>query len=202
MNSLKLWLTLRVHGRKAYEDLIDRQLKLAASFARWIKASNDFELAVPQTLPIVTFRLKSSRTRPATTGGGSQQHRGRSHSRWPPLDFGHAGQGRKRTAHDGHQLSDRRASLAGVAECFNQGVQKLNFADHKPTGHEPRKGTKDGGMSSNVQRTRLRILETAGRGIRQYTRIAALSGLSFFTVRANNRQRYRSVPSASWMLGR
>ncbi len=59
MNSLKLWLTLRVHGRKAYEDLIDRQLNLAASFAKWIQASTDFELAVPQTLPIVTFRLKS-----------------------------------------------------------------------------------------------------------------------------------------------
>ena len=29
MNSLKLWLTLRVHGRQAYEELIDRQLKLA-----------------------------------------------------------------------------------------------------------------------------------------------------------------------------
>jgi len=34
MNSLKLWLTLRVHGRKAYEELIDRQLKLAANLPR------------------------------------------------------------------------------------------------------------------------------------------------------------------------
>jgi glutamate/tyrosine decarboxylase-like PLP-dependent enzyme len=59
MNSLKLWLTLRVHGRKAYEDHIDRQLKLARSFASWIKASEHFELAAPQTLPIVGFRLKS-----------------------------------------------------------------------------------------------------------------------------------------------
>jgi aromatic-L-amino-acid decarboxylase len=59
MNSLKLWLTLRVHGRKGYEELIDRQLILAKSFAEWIKASEDFELAVPQTLPIVTFRLKT-----------------------------------------------------------------------------------------------------------------------------------------------
>ena len=59
MNSLKLWLTLRVHGRKGYEELIDRQLKLAKSFADWIQTSDDFELAVPQTLPIVTFRLKT-----------------------------------------------------------------------------------------------------------------------------------------------
>ncbi len=60
MNSLKLWLTLRVHGRQGYEELIDRQLKLARSFVDWIEASEDFELAVPQTLPIVTFRLKAA----------------------------------------------------------------------------------------------------------------------------------------------
>jgi aromatic-L-amino-acid decarboxylase len=58
MNSLKLWLTLRVHGRQAYEELIDRQLKLSKSFAGWVKTSEDFELAVAPTLPIVTFRLK------------------------------------------------------------------------------------------------------------------------------------------------
>ncbi len=60
MNSLKLWLTLRVHGRQAYEELIDHQLKLAGSFASWVDASNDFELAVQPTLPIVTFRVKRS----------------------------------------------------------------------------------------------------------------------------------------------
>jgi aromatic-L-amino-acid/L-tryptophan decarboxylase len=60
MNSLKLWLTLRVHGRNAYEELIDRQLKLSKSFVSWVEASSDFELAVPQTLPIVTFRLKAA----------------------------------------------------------------------------------------------------------------------------------------------
>jgi aromatic-L-amino-acid/L-tryptophan decarboxylase len=59
MNSLKLWLTLRVHGRKGYEDLIDRQMKLANGFARWVEASEEFELAAPQTLPIVTFRLNA-----------------------------------------------------------------------------------------------------------------------------------------------
>ena len=60
MNSLKLWLTLRVHGRKAYEELIDRQLGLARSFAGWIESSEKFELAAPQVLPIVTFRVKTS----------------------------------------------------------------------------------------------------------------------------------------------
>lgn len=58
MNSLKLWLTLRVHGRQAYEELIDRQLKLAAFFGNWVRSSNLFELAAPQVLPIVNFRLK------------------------------------------------------------------------------------------------------------------------------------------------
>ncbi len=60
MNSLKLWLTLRVHGRQGYEELIDRQLKLSRSFIAWVKASQDFELAVPPMLPIVTFRLKAA----------------------------------------------------------------------------------------------------------------------------------------------
>ena len=58
MNSLKLWLTLRVHGRQAYEELIDRQLKLAAFFANWVRNSEIFELAAPQVLPIVNIRLK------------------------------------------------------------------------------------------------------------------------------------------------
>ena len=60
MNSLKLWLTLRVHGRKAYEELIDRQMSLARSFADWVRTSGDFELAAPHTLPIITFRVKTS----------------------------------------------------------------------------------------------------------------------------------------------
>jgi glutamate/tyrosine decarboxylase-like PLP-dependent enzyme len=60
MNSLKLWLTLRVHGRKAYEEHIDRQLNLARTFAEWVKASEHFELAAPQILPIVAFRFKGA----------------------------------------------------------------------------------------------------------------------------------------------
>ena len=60
MNSLKLWLTLRVHGRKAYEEHIDRQLNLARGFASWIQASEHFELAAPQILPIVAFRFKAN----------------------------------------------------------------------------------------------------------------------------------------------
>jgi glutamate/tyrosine decarboxylase-like PLP-dependent enzyme len=58
MNSLKLWLTLQVHGSQAYEELIDRQLKLATFFVNWVRGSELFELAAPQVLPIVNFRVK------------------------------------------------------------------------------------------------------------------------------------------------
>jgi aromatic-L-amino-acid/L-tryptophan decarboxylase len=58
MNALKLWLALRVHGRQAYEQLIDRQLTLAHKFADWVQSSGDFELAAKPLLPIVIFRLK------------------------------------------------------------------------------------------------------------------------------------------------
>jgi aromatic-L-amino-acid/L-tryptophan decarboxylase len=60
MNSLKLWLTLRVHGRKAYEDLIDRQMKLAGKFHQWVQASDEFEVTAPMYLPIVNFSLKAN----------------------------------------------------------------------------------------------------------------------------------------------
>ncbi len=60
MNSLKLWLTLKLHGRRAYERHIDRQVSLASSFADWIKSSEHFELAAPLTVPILNFRLKNS----------------------------------------------------------------------------------------------------------------------------------------------
>jgi aromatic-L-amino-acid decarboxylase len=59
MNSLKLWLTLKMHGRRAYEEHIDRQMRLAQGFADWIASSEWFELAAPPVVPIVTFRLKN-----------------------------------------------------------------------------------------------------------------------------------------------
>lgn len=58
MNSLKFYLTLRVHGRQAYEELIDRQLRLAAGFASWARSSEGFELSAPQVLPIINLRVK------------------------------------------------------------------------------------------------------------------------------------------------
>jgi glutamate/tyrosine decarboxylase-like PLP-dependent enzyme len=60
MNSLKLWLTLRVHGRVAYEELINRQMRLAQSFAEWVVTSEYFELAAPQVLPILNLRVPAT----------------------------------------------------------------------------------------------------------------------------------------------
>jgi glutamate/tyrosine decarboxylase-like PLP-dependent enzyme len=57
MNSLKLWMTLRVHGRVSYEALIDKQMKLAAGFAQWVNESKRFELVAPQVLPAIVFRV-------------------------------------------------------------------------------------------------------------------------------------------------
>jgi aromatic-L-amino-acid/L-tryptophan decarboxylase len=64
MNSLKLWLTLRAHGRRAYEELIDRQMDLARSFADWVATSENFELAAPQVLPILNLHLKAREVSP------------------------------------------------------------------------------------------------------------------------------------------
>jgi glutamate/tyrosine decarboxylase-like PLP-dependent enzyme len=58
MNSLKLWLTLRVHGRQAYEEMIERQMQLAGRMRDWFEGSEHFALAAPQTLPILNFRLR------------------------------------------------------------------------------------------------------------------------------------------------
>jgi aromatic-L-amino-acid/L-tryptophan decarboxylase len=58
MNSLKLWLTLQVHGRRAYEEHFERQLHLARTFAGWVRGSKDFELLTEPALTIVNFRAK------------------------------------------------------------------------------------------------------------------------------------------------
>jgi aromatic-L-amino-acid/L-tryptophan decarboxylase len=60
MNSLKVYLTLRIHGRKAYEELIDRQLNLASDFAQKVQRSSEYALAAPQVLPILNLRLRHS----------------------------------------------------------------------------------------------------------------------------------------------
>lgn len=61
MNSLKLWLTLRIHGRQAYEELIDSQLRLAEYMEWRAVESGAFELAVPRKLTILNLRAAAAR---------------------------------------------------------------------------------------------------------------------------------------------
>lgn len=58
MNSLKLWLTLRIHGREAYEQHIDGQIQLARWFADQVRRSASFDLFCEPMLPIFNLRLK------------------------------------------------------------------------------------------------------------------------------------------------
>lgn len=60
MNSLKFWLTLRVHGRQAYEDMIDRQLQLAGHLESRVLETGLFELAIPRRLTVLNFRAKAA----------------------------------------------------------------------------------------------------------------------------------------------
>jgi len=61
MNSLKFWLTLRVHGRQAYEELIDSQLQLAAYMESRILDTRVFDLATPRRLTVLNFRASAAR---------------------------------------------------------------------------------------------------------------------------------------------
>lgn len=60
MNSLKVYLTLRIHGRLAYEQHISRQMDLAKQFVSRMTGYDGarFDLAVPQVLPIINLRAK------------------------------------------------------------------------------------------------------------------------------------------------
>ncbi|HEY0565630.1 MAG TPA: pyridoxal-dependent decarboxylase [Terriglobales bacterium] len=60
MNSLKVYLTLRVHGRQAYEQLIDEQMKLKDAVSVRLKNSKYFELANDPALPIFNLRIKTT----------------------------------------------------------------------------------------------------------------------------------------------
>jgi glutamate/tyrosine decarboxylase-like PLP-dependent enzyme len=60
MNSLKLWLTLQVHGRRAFEEHFERQLQLARNFAGWVRDSKHFDLLTEPALTIVNFRAKGT----------------------------------------------------------------------------------------------------------------------------------------------
>lgn len=59
MNSLKLWMTLRVHGRQAYEALMTRQMGLARLLEEKLEASGVLKVTSPGPLPILNVRLRA-----------------------------------------------------------------------------------------------------------------------------------------------
>jgi glutamate/tyrosine decarboxylase-like PLP-dependent enzyme len=75
MNSLKFWLTLRVHGRQAYQDLIDSQLRLASYMESRILSTGVFDLAIPRRLTILNFRAQAARELALTEEEIARLHR-------------------------------------------------------------------------------------------------------------------------------
>ena len=58
--ALKLWFVMRHYGREGIARVIRQQIEWAREISCWITADSRFELAAPQSLSVVCFRLKSS----------------------------------------------------------------------------------------------------------------------------------------------
>jgi aromatic-L-amino-acid decarboxylase len=56
--SLKLWFVIRHYGVEGLRHHIRRHIQLAQDFARWVEASDAFELAAPVPLNLICFRYK------------------------------------------------------------------------------------------------------------------------------------------------
>jgi len=54
--SLKLWFVIRHYGVEGLQHHVRRHVELAQAFAKWIEASDRFELAAPAPLNLVCFR--------------------------------------------------------------------------------------------------------------------------------------------------
>lgn len=54
--ALKLWFVIRHYGVEGLRTLVRAHVGLAREFAAWVLASDDFELAAPAPLNLVTFR--------------------------------------------------------------------------------------------------------------------------------------------------
>jgi glutamate/tyrosine decarboxylase-like PLP-dependent enzyme len=57
--ALKIWLLLKIHGARAIQDAIDRNIEVAQHLAAAIDASGDFERVAPAPMSIVCFRFKA-----------------------------------------------------------------------------------------------------------------------------------------------
>ncbi|MDB4906794.1 MAG: ddc 2 [Gemmatimonadetes bacterium] len=56
--ALKAWMALRALGRSGLESRIREHCRLAAVFAGWVRASEEFELAAPPSMGVVCFRAR------------------------------------------------------------------------------------------------------------------------------------------------
>jgi len=54
--ALKLWFVIRHYGVEGLRHHVRRHIELAQAFARWVRADDRFELAVPPPLNLVCFR--------------------------------------------------------------------------------------------------------------------------------------------------
>lgn len=58
--ALKLWLSLRYHGRKAFREAVARDLQHAQLLAQLVREQPDLELLAPVPLSAVCFRHRSA----------------------------------------------------------------------------------------------------------------------------------------------
>ena len=57
--ALKLWMVIRHHGRASLAEHVRNHVELAARFANWVEADDNFEMVVPRSLNLVCFRHKA-----------------------------------------------------------------------------------------------------------------------------------------------
>ncbi len=55
-DALKVWLSLRQHGRRGYEEAVDRQIALAEQLARRVSGAPDMEAVTEPSLGVLCFR--------------------------------------------------------------------------------------------------------------------------------------------------
>lgn len=131
MNSLKLWTTMRVHGRQSYEAMIDNQIRLAASMARWLQESGLFELCAPQMLSAIVFcvKLPVSEERIAAANHAVVEDVNRSGERWISLTTV-AGKSAIRTMVISYLTTERH--LEGLQQALQQAAIRVISAAREP----------------------------------------------------------------------
>jgi aromatic-L-amino-acid decarboxylase len=133
MNAMKLWLTLKVHGRRAYEEHIDRQMKLAREFAAWVSGSESFELAGPMVVPILNLQVKgiTDRKRRAEVHSAIVDEVTRDGRRWISETIVN-GESVIRVMVTSYLTESRH--LRGLQEALMQAAGKLSTVGYPPSG--------------------------------------------------------------------